>query len=110
MAFVETLKLRFDTTFVHSRSKLDDYVFSVDENFIAAKVHRSAIQCRHFQVELSWLKTFFSSHTGCSTSRRLDDHIRTDFLDGINQYAKAFAILGGGAVIKAGMQVNDCRT
>jgi len=107
VAFIEAFEFGLDAAFVHTGGKLDDHVLGIDKDVVTAKIHSSTIEARHLRVELGRLQSFFGRHAGCSTCGGLNDHLRASRLDGIDDHPEAFAVLGGGAVVKASVQMDN---
>ena len=109
MAQLEALILGLDVVLQHALAEGAHGGHGVVEDLVA-EVAGAAVEGGHLGEQLGGLQTLLGAHAGGAAGGGDHDDVGQLLADGIHHDTEALAVLGGGAVIVADMDVQDGST
>ena len=106
MAQLEALVLGLDAVFQHTLAESAHGGHGVVEHLVA-EVAGAAVQRGHLGEQLGGLQTLLGGHAGGAAGGGDHDDVGQLLADGVHDHPEALAVLGGGAVVLADMDVQN---
>ena len=106
VAQLEALVLGLDVVLQHALAESAHGGHGVVEHLVA-EVAGAAVQSGHLGEQLGGLQTLLGGHTGGAAGGGDHDNVGQLLADGVHDHPEALAVLGGGAVVLADVDVQN---